>query len=266
MSIIAYAIRTCLGAALVDKTLAQGRVYDSAVQPIEEMVSKQGAKPFIVISTDDEKITFPNKRWELLDAKRTINVVVEVAVGGIVRVDLPAAEGGGQALRLDIPHTDEGLETALNMMGRQLWRQILFGGAWSQLLCNIACWPNEAGVTRGANAEQGIRYAARQYVFSVDTIPEPDFGVEPEGVWAELLAMMEADPRLVRDCQLVHSMIVGDLLPEWSRRQADLGLTDTSYRALGLGPLFRPAGEPLAQRMSIVRPDRTTILEAEPAP
>ncbi|KAB1069256.1 hypothetical protein [Methylobacterium planeticum] len=264
MSIIAYAIRTCLGAALVDKTLAQGRVYDSAVQPIEEMVNKQGAKPFIVISTDDEKLEV--KGWATLDAPRSINIVIEIAVGGIVQVDIPPEEGGGQALRLDIPHTDEGLETALNMIGRQIWREIQVGGPWSDLLREIAFWPKEISITRGANAEQGIRYAARQYVIQADTIAEPDFGAEPEGSIARLLALMAADPRLSKDVPLLEGMIVGEPLPEWRRRQADLGLSAASYRALGLGPLFAPEGEPLAQRMTIVRPDRTTILEAEPTP
>ncbi|GJD88185.1 hypothetical protein BHAOGJBA_1698 [Methylobacterium hispanicum] len=264
MSIVAYAIRTCLGAALVDRTLAEGRVYDSAVQPIAEMI-KPGVKPFLVVSTDDEKISFPSKRWELLDADRTINVVVEVAVGGLTQVEVPAEQGGGTALRLDIPHTDEGLETSLNMIGRQIWREIAVGGPWSDLLKEFACWPKEGAVTRGANTEQGVRYAARQYVFECGTIPEPEFGTEPEGPFATLLEMMAADERLADDVRLVRSMIIGDLLPDWHRAQIELGLTNRSYRALGLGPLFREVGEPLAQRFTYNMAGRSPlIIQAAP--
>lgn len=261
MSLVAYAIRTCLGAALVGRTLAEERVYDSAVQPIDEMV-REGPRPFIVISTDDEDIDV--RGWAALDAPRQMNIIVEAAVGGLVRVDRPESEGG-PALRLDIPHTDEGIETALNMIGRQIWREIQVGGSWSDLLRTIAFWPKKVAVRRGANAEDGVRFAARQYVIATDTIAEPDFGAEPEGAFARLLEMMEADTRLSGDVPLLRAMIVGDALPDWRRAQADLGLTDASYRALGLGPLFREAGEPLAQRFTVAQTGRApSVSEATP--
>nr|USU32897.1 hypothetical protein NG677_04135 [Methylobacterium sp. OTU13CASTA1] len=263
MSLVAYAIRTCLGAALVNRTLAEGRVYDSAVQAIDEMI-KPGVKPFIVISTDDEE--YDLQGWQLLDASRAVNVVIEIAVGGITAVDLPADEGGGQAMRLDIPHTDEGLETSLNMIGRQVFREILVGGPWSDLLRSIVFMPKKMTVRRGANAEGGVRFAARQYVITADTIAEPDFGIEAEGHFARLLDMMRADPRLAGDVPLLETMIVGDVLPDWRRIQADLGLTDASYLALGLGPLFREVGEPLAQRFNLRGQNRATVVEAELAP
>lgn len=262
MSLVAYAIRTCLGAALVGRTLAGDRVYDSAVQPIEEMI-KPEPQPFIVVGTDDEEIT--PRGWALLDADREMNFVVEIAIGGMTRIDLPEAEGGGAALRLDIPHTDEGLETTLNMVGRQIQREILVGGVWSDLLRDIAFGLKKVTVRRGANTEQGTRFAARQYVFTADTIAEPDFGAEPEGIWTRILDLMQADPRLAGDVPLLRRMIAGDALPDWHRAQVDLGLTNASYRALGLGPLFRPEGEPLARRLTIAQAGRAE-LSVEPAP
>jgi len=263
MSLVAYAIRTCLGAALVDRTLAGARVYDSAVQPIEEMV-KPEPQPFLVVSTDDEEIT--STGWALLDADRELNFVVEIAIGGITKIDLPEAEGGGAALRLDIPHSDEGLETTLNMVGRQIFRELQIGGPWSDLLREITFGLKKVTVRRGANTEQGTRFAARQYVFTADTIAEPEFGAEPEGAWVRLLDLMEANPNLARDVPLVRRMIVGDVLPDWRRVQANYGLTDRSYRAFGLGPLFAGVGEPLAQRFTINGPRRTAIVGAESAP
>lgn len=260
--IVAYAIRTCLGQALFGKTLAGDRIHDSAVEPLEEMI-KPEPQPFIVISTDDEEAE--PQGWELLDAKRSINIVVEVAIGGMTKVDLPASEGGGPALRLDIPHTDEGLETTLNMVGRQIYREILVGGEWSDLFRDIAYGLSKVTVRRGANAEQGTRFAARQYVFTADTIAEPDFGTEPEGLFAQMIALMEADPYLAKDVALLRRMIAGDPLPDWHRAQVDLGLTNRSYRALGLGPLFREAGEPVAQRFTLNRPGRDPlVVQAEP--
>ncbi|MCJ2080746.1 hypothetical protein [Methylobacterium sp. J-090] len=263
MSVVAYAIRTRLGAALVGRTLAGGRVYDSAVQPIEELIRAE-PQPFLVISTDDEEIT--PRGWALLDADRELNFVVEIAIGGMTRIDLPEAEGGGAALRLDIPHTDDGLETTLNMVGREIMREIQVGGPWSDLLRDITFGLKKVTIRRGSNTEQGTRFAARQYVFTTDTIAEPDFGAEPEGIWVRLLDLMQADPRLSGAVPLMRRMIVGDALPDWRRVQVDLGLTDRSYRTLGLGPLFTGVGEPLAQRLIINGPRRTAIVEPEPTP
>nr|USU31112.1 hypothetical protein NG677_17440 [Methylobacterium sp. OTU13CASTA1] len=262
--IVPYALRTCLGQILLGTTLAEDRIFDSAVQPIEELV-KAAPEPFIVISTDDEEIERATG-WALLDAERTINIVVEIAVGGLTKVEQPVEQGGGQALQLDIPQTDEGLETTLNMIGRQVYREILIGGPWSDLFRDIAFGLKKVSVRRGANTEQGLRFAARQYVFQADTMAEPEFGTEPEGAFARLLAMMEADAYLAKDAPLVRQMIIGDVLPEWRRVQADYGLTDRSYRALGLGPLFTGVGEPLAQRFTINGPRRTAIVEAEAEP
>jgi hypothetical protein len=259
--IVAYAIRTCLGQALIGKTLAGDRIHDSAVQPIEEMI-KPEPQPFIVVSTDDEESE--PRGWELLDAKRAINVVVEIAIGGLTKVDLPETEGGGEALRLEIPHTDEGLETTLNMVGRQIYREILVAGPWSDLFRDIAFNCTKVTVRRGANTEGGTRFAARQYVFTCDTIAEPDFGAQPEGQFARLIGLMQADEFLAKDVPLVRRMIVGDLLADWQRAQVEIGLTNASYRALGLGPLFRPEGEPLATRFTIRHSSRPDIV-VEPA-
>ena len=255
--IVAYALRTCLGQILVGKTLAGDRVHDSAVQPIEEMI-KADPQPFIVVSTDDEEAE--PRGWELLDAKRSINIVVEIAIGGMTRIDLPESEGGGDALRLDIPHTDEGLETTLNMVGRQVYREILVGGEWSDLFRDIAFGLKKVSVRRGANTEQGTRFAARQYVFSADTIAEPDFGAEPEGAFAQLIALMTADEYLAKDAPLLRRMIRGDILADWQRAQVEIGLTNASYRALGLGPLFRPEGEPAATRLTVHQAGRTASI------
>ena len=143
--IVPYALRTCLGQILYGTTLAESRIFDSAVQPIEELV-KAAPEPFIVISTDDEEAE--PIEWELLDAKRTINIVVEIAVGGLTKVEQPPEQGGGQALQLDIPQTDEGLETVLNMIGRQVYREILVGGPWSDLFRDIAFGLKKVSVRR----------------------------------------------------------------------------------------------------------------------
>lgn len=261
MSLVAYAIRTCLLAVLDGTTLAKGRVHDSAVTPIDDMATA-GAEPFLVVSTEDE--SFDVDGWQFLDAERELDIVIEAAVGGLVRFRPEGADD--DTLAVEIPHTDAGMESSLNFIGRQIFRQMLDGGAWSDLLREFAFRPKKISVKRGGKAESGTRFAARQYVITTDTIAEPMFGEEPEGAFADLLEMMAEDERFAGDVPVIRALIVGEPLPDWERARIDLGLTYKSLHSLGLGPLFHEEGEPLAQRITIKQPDRVTVVQAEPAP
>ncbi len=259
--IVAYAIRTCLGQALLGKTLAGDRIHDSAVEPLEEMI-KPEPQPFIVISTDDEEAE--PQGWELLDAKRAINIVVEVAIGGMTKVDLPGSEGGGPALRLDIPHTDEGLETTLNMVGRQIYREIL-GRRVVRPLPRHRLRPEQG--YRAPRRQRGAGHALRGPAVRLHRRHHRGAGFRhgAGGPVRRLIALMEADTYLAKDVPLLRRMIAGDPLPDWHRAQVELGLTSRSYRALGLGPLFREAGEPVAQRFALNRRGRAPlVVQAEP--
>jgi hypothetical protein len=258
MSIVAYAIRTCLWRALVNETLAGPRVYDSAVESLDEMVQGD-PKPFLVISTDDEALT--PKGWALSDAEREMTIVIEIAVGGLVEV--PPAEGGGE--QLSIPHTDEGLETSLNMIGRQVFRAVQVGGTWADLLREIACRPKKVEVKRGASAE-GIRFAARQYLITTDTIEEPEFGAVPTGVWAAFLTAMRDDPVLADQADMVEGMMIGEQLPEWRRMQADLGMTKAARIAVAHGPIGDIERVFAADELTVVTNGRSRTVVANPLP
>lgn len=225
MSLVAYAIRTTLWRALLGKTYAQDRVYDSQVAPIDETVQDQ-PEPFIIIATDDE--TSDVSGHDYLGASRDLDVVIEIALASELRRD------GG----INIPHTDEGLEMALNYMSRQVMRVLQADeDPWAELFRTFALSTKKMAMRRGASVEKGVRFAARQIVLSVAPLHEPEFGRAPSGAWAELIAAMRTDDILSVFADGLEEEITGTAIPDWARLKARLGVTNAGASAVGLGPL-----------------------------
>jgi hypothetical protein len=75
--------------------------------------------------------------------------------------------------------------------GTSCARPELFRGLWFRASDRDLCeWDH------GAVADKGRCQALLRAIYKVDTIADPIPGTEPEGVWAELLAAMEADEEL----------------------------------------------------------------------
>ena len=107
----------------------------------------------------------------------------------------------------------------------------LFRGLWFRASDQDLCeWD------RGAVADKGRRQALLRAIYKVETIADPIPGTEPEGVWAELLAAMEADEELSDLARYWRQPIAGTIVPEWRQAQAVLGLTQAGIRGIGVAP------------------------------
>lgn len=225
MSLVAYAIRTTLWRALLGKTYAQDRVYDSEVAPIDEVVQDR-PEPFIIVATDDETAEVSGHNY--IGADRDLDVVIEIALATELR------RGSGP----NIPHTDEGLEMALNYMARQVMRVLQADtDPWADLFRTFSLTTKKMTARRGASVEKGVRFAARQIILTVTPLHEPEFGVAPSGAWADLIAAMRDDEILADFADGLAEEIAGAEVPDWGRLQARLGLTKAGALAVGLGPL-----------------------------
>lgn len=243
MSLVAFAIRICLWRALRGKTLAETRVYDSDVAPIEVLLAVEPG-PVIVVSTDDDEFEIENTNW--LNAPRKLDVIVETILASLVEVQ-------GQGFEFSIPHTDSGMEASLNILGRQVLRVIQADqGIWAVLFRSfVSASPKKVKLRRGAEAiKGGTRFAARQMIVTVDPLHEPDFGRDPEGLWVDLLAAMRADDPalgLPPYADLLEAEIRGTALPDWRAFQASLGLSIEAVREIGEAPVdLTEEGEPAA--------------------
>lgn len=228
MSLVAYAIRTCLWRALLGRTLAGDRVHDSAVTELSELLDSD-PRPFIIVSTDDDEGEVSGNDY-LTIGERKLDVVIEIAVGSIENVGTAAEPN--YAIRL--ASSDDGFETTVDFLGRQVLRVLQAGeGVFADLF--RAFTPGRKRIMRRRGAGTNPRFAARQIVLTCDPLHEPAFGEAPEAEWADLVAAMRADPVLTIQADLLAAEIVGDALPEWEQLRARLGVTRAGLRAVGLG-------------------------------
>ena len=262
MSLVAYALRTTLQQALLGKTHAEDRVYDSLITPLEQLTDG-GALPLIIISTDEDegKLRYLNAKFEPND--RSSNLIIETTIASALVVEAGVAA-------VEVPHTDEGLEKVLDFMARRIWRAILDPVCpWADLFRGFFGEGRRYFVRRGADDSKGTLFAARQLMLICDPTLEPVHGepVEPGSVWGRLITQMR-DTELLRDyADLLAEEICGAPLEPWQVLQARLGLTRASYTALCHGPLEGLETTPPARELKIRvagRPDLVVTEGSEP--
>ena len=233
MSLVALAARLSLWKALQNATFAENRVYDSAITPID-LKSIEEKNPIIILSTDDDVSEVEG--FNLLGGKREMDIIVEMAVSSAVETK------DGQ--EIVIPHTDAGLEMTLNLMQRQVYRVLLASDDPFAVFFKGFIWKiSKIQARRGADSEKGEKFAARQIIFTCDTLDEPAFGQPPAGIWADFILALKADAQLSQIGALIESELTGEVLPSWQEAKAQLGVNRQGLFALGLAPFDETAAE-----------------------
>jgi hypothetical protein len=234
MSLTRLAMRLAAARALLDRTLAGGRVFDSAVDPIDQTIAET-RQPLIVITTDEHELETIGR--DLSSGTHRCELVIEIAIAS--RVEVPASDGEGGQITIAIPHTDEGMELTLDIMEHQVATVLNrddnpWSRAWMKLVPRIT----RSLSRRGASAENGVRFAARQIVLSCDLVDTPVAGaaIAPNSAWGELLALMDEDPALAGIASLLRAEIEGDLADEWRRTAEALGVPLEVAEQIGIGP------------------------------
>mgnify|MGYP000872163165 CR=1 FL=1 len=220
MSLVRLAHRFATVRALRGTTLAGTRVIDSSILAVDA-VAKDETRPFVVVYTDD---LARNQRG--LDPARPVDqLTIVIEIGGTSTMVNDAV--------WEIPPTDAGLELTIDLIERQIavaladeanpWAEL-----WRRLHTDDPRWKSLRGATT-----DGIRLAGRQITIDVAPIAEPAFGRSPSGVWAEFLALLEADPTPVPIVEAIRALFGEDA----ERGSADLArrwaATVEEARALG---------------------------------
>ena len=232
MSLTRLALRMATVMALRGNTYAGTRVFDSradAVQP-EDF---ETAQPVIIVFTDADDMALEGNNW--LDAERRIDLVIEVFMGSrLVHED-------GQPDEVEIPQTDSGLELALDLVGRQIVKVLQGGvqGTWPELWREIVCRINKVSALRGAGTEKGVKYAAKQYIITVETIAEPPFNLQLEDTtWGSFVAALGADAATAPLAEVIRDHIACTFPSEWVAQAAEIGVNPHAVQSMGLGPAF----------------------------
>ncbi len=245
MSLVALAARLITIQALSGATLAGPRVYDSAIDPIDQRITEEAA-PVLIVFTEDDASTVTGR--DITNASRELDLVIEIAAAN--RVVLPNPEGQGEVEMIEIPHTDAGLEIIIDLIRRQAMRVLMSDpGPWPTLWRRIVLAPRKITSRRGAGSEKGAKFAARQIVITTETLAEPGYGAAAAGFWADFLSALEgaSDQGLKNLAPLIRAEIETPSLVEWRRQMAELGANEGTAWAIGLGPVMvdpDPAEEP----------------------
>jgi len=236
MSLARLAMRVAAARAIRGATLAENRVYDSVIDPIDQAVL-ENRQPFVVVSTEDHDVAVTGR--DLVYGMHECRLMIETAAASRVAI------AGEDAFA--IPHTDEGMELVLDILEHQIMAALTRERtAWSRVFMNLVPIVRTRQSRRGASTEGGVRFAARQIAITCDLIEAPVAGgsIPAGGVWQDFLTVIAADEDLAPIGQLLRTLIEGDELADWRRAANILGIHASTGNALGIGPVLDLADDP----------------------
>jgi hypothetical protein len=237
MSLARLAMRIATARALRGATLAETRVYDSAIAPIDQTIAEE-RQPILIVTTDDHEMEVTGR--DLFHGRVSCDLVIEAAIAARVEI-------AGEESVITIPHTDEGMELALDLMEHQVMAALTRERSdWSRVWMRLVPRISRRLSRRGASVEKGVRFAARQIVLTCDLIEAPSDGAAlAEGTsWADFLAVMAEDPDLAPIARMLRSEIEGTPLADWRRAANMLGIHLETADAIGLGPVLDLSEDP----------------------
>jgi hypothetical protein len=253
-------MRVAAARALKGRTLAGPRVFDSAVDPIDQTIAEQ-RQPLIVLTTDEHEVETTGR--DLGSGNHQCDLVIEVAIAA--RVEVPASDGQGGQITIAIPHTDEGMELTLDLMEHQVVAALTRDdNEWSRIWMMLVPRVQRRLSRRGASAENGVRFAARQLVLTCDLVDTPPIGAAPEAgtAWGDVLVAMDADPALAPIAGMLRAEIEAEAVPEWEQAAQILGIPLAVVDQLGVMPILDLAGAPVAVTGVVLDEDgRTTAID-----
>lgn len=237
MSLARLAMRVAAARALRDATLAEARVYDSAIAPIDQTIAEE-RQPMLIVTTDDHEMEVTGR--DLFHETVSCDLVIEAAIAARVEV-------GGEESVITIPHTDEGMELALDLMEHQVMAALIRERSdWSRVWMKLVPRISRRLSRRGASVEKGVRFAARQIVLTCDLIEAPTDGatIADGTVWADVIEIMSADADLAPIAQMLRSEIEGQPIADWRRAANMLGIHLETANAIGIGPVLDLTEDP----------------------
>jgi hypothetical protein len=262
MSLTRLVMRLAAARALRDRTLAGARVFDSAVDPIDQTIAET-RQPLLVLTTDEHALDVTGR--DLGSGAHRCDLVIEIAIAS--RVEVPASDGDGGQITIAIPHTDEGMELTLDIMEHQVTRALTRDDtAWSRAWMKLVPRVTQRLSRRGASSENGIRFAARQLVLTCDLVDTPVTGgtIAPNSAWGDVLVLMEADPILANIASLLRAEMDGTSLADWRRAAQTLGVPLEVADQIGIGPVadLDADPQPLAD-ITFLDFDQTAVFEPQ---
>jgi hypothetical protein len=133
------------------------------------------------------------------------------------------------------------MELTLDIMEHQIVAALTADdGAWSGVWMKLVPRVTRRLSRRGASAENGVRFAARQIVLTCDLVDTPIAGapITAGSAWSDVLAAMAADGDLAGIAGLLRAELEGTPMANWRRAAAELGIPLEGADQIGIGPVL----------------------------
>lgn len=262
MSLTSLAIRTCAFMALYKSTIAEDRVFESLLAPIDE-TAKEYPKPFVTIAVDESRARGEQVGTDLLASTDSISLVIELAIQAPVEIE---GQDGETVTTVELPETETSLEWALDLLSHEIIRRLTIDPTWGDLFRSFVMAYHNVVRVRGGMAEK-VRLAARQIVLEIKPISDPDSSAlaSSDLPWPRFLSALRAipvmptagaDPNLAAYPSLADSLeraIRDTGFESWEVAAARLGVTRADAGGLGFGPhpLLAQNAIPLAEEIDL---------------
>lgn len=214
-------------------TLAERLVFDSKVEPIENMEADV-VYPLIVVYTDYDKNHIPHQ--ELKHTSRTMTVTFELLMAVRHMEENPDAE-----YVLKMPSTDSELEASLDVMEAQLFQALSADNSAANCFRSLAWGVENVVSRRGATTEGGTKIAARQVTYEARVLQEFAKPLLPAFAVQFLLDLEESDGMASMATQVRSLYTMSNDVDGLERIRETMGWTSETMNKLG----YAQAGAPI---------------------
>mgnify|MGYP000337720267 CR=1 FL=1 len=233
MSLVRSILRLLTVKALHDRTMADTRVVDSSIAPLENVL--QSPQPIILVYTDDE-IFKPDDK-SLWGSQGTITMVLLLGVASATTAKV--ADSDETVTTFSFPHTDSAIELSLDIMERQIQHALMDPeNPWAQHILDIVDSFTQWKSERGASNQEGTRFGARQIIIQMETVHDPVPGTPVEGIWPDVLATIagDEDADFAALAPRLQAFMEGKPVAKWRTTQLQGGYTFATLKAIGEAP------------------------------
>lgn len=209
MSLSRAILRLVAVRALAGQTLAEARVFNSDIDPLDSRMTKS-PQPVIVVFTDDDQSEGVGRSFMEFQS-RTVDLVFEMAIAE--SAPAPGLSDDDQPVVVNVGETDAGMEFMLDLLERQITAALIAAeGPWPELWRRFCTGITRRVSRRGGSAESGQRYAARQLVLTCSTLIEPPKGVVHGAgtAWGDLIDAVASDAALAPLAPILRAEFGGD--------------------------------------------------------
>lgn len=154
-------------------TLAGPNIFDSKIEPVEDMAQAR-AFPCCVVYTDYDED--PWGKAQKIETDRLLTVTLELLI-----VQATVQQGQSPPIySLECPSTDSEIESTLDIFETQIYRALAAGTVASDAF-NYLCPAYKKVISRrGASVEGGHKLAARQITLEMKSVRDNTKGIIPE--------------------------------------------------------------------------------------